>query len=102
MEYGNKLSWLQLIPIIALLYQLDIRDDSFGFDRFYLFMSEPDFSLRARAAGWKAFIDCESSVESDGVRASGKDLWSIFTSRPLRYHVVDAIKYYLNPVARGK
>tara|TARA_R110001592_G_scaffold63586_2_gene194995 strand:+ start:954 stop:1763 length:810 start_codon:yes stop_codon:yes gene_type:complete len=63
-------------------------------ESYFLFMSEPDFSRRAEDIGYKTAIDCNRFVISDGVRASGVGLGAIFTSAPLRFHILDALKYY--------
>ncbi|WP_081803533.1 glycosyltransferase [Halotalea alkalilenta] len=61
---------------------------------FYLFMSEADFSRRAAMLGYKTILYNDLMARSDGIRASGGGVKALFTSKALRIHVLDALKYY--------
>lgn len=63
--------------------------------RFFLFMNEPDFCRRLKAINLKVHYLADLTVNTDGVRCSAGGFMSIFKSRTVRIHIVDAIRYYL-------
>lgn len=64
-------------------------------ERFYLFMSDPDYCLRAKEKGYSSFYDASLLAYADGKRASAGGMLKVFNSRVLRIHIFDAFKYYL-------
>ncbi|WP_448107019.1 hypothetical protein [Pseudomonas azerbaijanoccidentalis] len=69
---------------------------------FFLFMSEAEFSLRAKSIGYLTAINCNTHAISDGVRASAGGLKAIFKSRAFRSHVCDMTIYYLKNLSTSK
>lgn len=64
-------------------------------ERFFLFMSDPDFCLRAAKQGYNNYYNPNFLAYSDGVRCSGTGAMSIFYNKVLQWHFIDAVKYYL-------
>ncbi|BCX67105.1 MULTISPECIES: glycosyltransferase [Pseudomonas] len=69
---------------------------------FFLFMSEADFSLRAKKIGYLTALNCNIHAISDGVRASAGGWKAIFRSRAFRSHVSDMAIYYLKNLSTSK
>jgi len=78
------------------LIKYEVWDSIGGLDeRFFLFMSDPDFCLQAKLAhGLDAYYFHEMHVVADGLRASDGGIFQVFTSFSLRCHIRDAIRYY--------
>jgi N-acetylglucosaminyl-diphospho-decaprenol L-rhamnosyltransferase len=67
-----------------------------GLDELYrIFMADVALGAVAKHLGYKVVVTGRVSVRSDGLRASRGGLRSVFSSRVLRIHIVDAIKYQL-------
>lgn len=64
-------------------------------NRFFLFMNEPDFCKRLKGLNLKVHYLGYLTVNTDGIRCSAGGIMSLFKSKTVRIHVVDAIKYYL-------
>jgi len=64
-------------------------------EAFFLFMSDPDICYKAWENGYKVSYLSEVIVGADGKRCSAGGLISIFTSKAVRYHIIDAIVYYM-------
>lgn len=64
-------------------------------EKFFLFMSEADFSQRAADFGFKTIINCDVFARSDGIRVSRGGVASVFTSKVVRAHIFDALRYHL-------
>jgi GT2 family glycosyltransferase len=69
---------------------------------FFLFMSEAEFSLRAKKIGYLTALNCNTYAISDGVRASAGGLKAIFKSKAFRSHVCDMAIYYLKNISISK
>lgn len=69
---------------------------------FFLFMSEAEFSLRAKKTGYLTALNCNTYAISDGVRASAGGLKAIFRSRAFRSHVCDMAIYYFKNLSISK
>lgn len=63
-------------------------------ERFFLFMSDPDFCLRANKSGYSCYYNPNFVAHSDGLRCSDGGIFSILTNKPLQWHLLDSIKYY--------
>lgn len=62
---------------------------------YFLFMSEPEFSLRTKELGFEIVLLPNIVAFSDGIRCSGGSFMDIFKSKALQFHVLDAFKYYI-------
>lgn len=63
-------------------------------ERFFLFMSDPDFCKRLEMTGYKSLYVSSEHAYADGKRASAGGLTGIFRNKVIRYHCMDALKYY--------
>lgn len=63
--------------------------------RFFLFMSDPDICYRAWLKNIRVHYMADVLVGADGKRCSAGGFSTIFTSKTLRYHLRDAVYYYL-------
>jgi GT2 family glycosyltransferase len=70
-------------------------------ERFFLFMADPDFCLRAFRMGYKSLLYSKRKSLADGRRASSGGVGSIVFNAVLRVHIVDMIRYYIKQ-ATGK
>jgi GT2 family glycosyltransferase len=85
--------WLQSS---MMLIRGKAYNDLGGLDRrFWLFMSDPDICLRAWKNGWKVVYSPEVVVHADGLRCSSGSWLGLLTSRPMRSHIIDAVKFDL-------
>lgn len=65
-----------------------------GLDELYeIFMSDVALGAAAHRRGYRVVITGQVTVRADGLRASSGGIRSLFSSRALRVHVLDAIKY---------
>lgn len=62
---------------------------------YFLFMSEPEFSFKVKKLGFDIVLLPNVVAFSDGVRCSGGGFSSIFKSKTVRSHIIDASRYYL-------
>jgi GT2 family glycosyltransferase len=62
-------------------------------ERFFLFMSDPDFCYRVWEAGFEVTYFPEVKVYADGLRCSAGGFSDFFTKWTLRQHLRDAVKY---------
>jgi GT2 family glycosyltransferase len=95
----QPVDWLQSSCVIirrALWEQLHGLDE-----RYFVFMSDPDFCWRAWAAGSEVIYFPAATVYADGLRASRGGFLAVFTSRALRLHIWDALKYRLRYFGRA-
>ncbi|MBC2606283.1 glycosyltransferase [Pelagicoccus albus] len=65
-------------------------------ERYYIFMADVDLGKRAVDSGYKVVVTSSVIVFADGLRASRGGIKSIFKSRALRVHVLDAVKYFVS------
>jgi len=71
-----------------------IWDELGGLDeRFFLFMSDPDFCRRVSESGKSVVFFPEIAVNADGVRCSSGGFLAFFKKWTLRQHLRDALKY---------
>ena len=71
-----------------------------GLDELYqIFMADVALGVAARRLGYRVVITGRVTVRADGLRASSGGIRALFSSRALRIHLVDAIKFQLASVA---
>ncbi len=88
----QKVDWLQSS---FWLVARDLWEKLDGLDeRFFLFMSDPDFCRRAWEADKTVVFLPEVAVAADGVRYSSGGFLAFFQKWALRQHLRDAWKYY--------
>ncbi|MFH1375830.1 MAG: glycosyltransferase family 2 protein [Patescibacteria group bacterium] len=76
------------------LLRKELWDDLGGLDeRFFLFMSDPDFCWRVWESGHEVIYFPEATVHADGLRCSEGGFLSFFKKWTLRQHLRDAWKY---------
>lgn len=68
---------------------------------YFLFMAEPDFSLRLKSKGLKVVLLPDILAVSDGIRCSAGGFLSFFTSKTIRIHTIDAIRYYFKNLSKS-
>jgi GT2 family glycosyltransferase len=68
---------------------------------YFVFMADPDYCYRAWTQGWQTVYLASTTVWADGLRASAGGVGRLFTSRALRIHVLDALKYWWRYLGRG-
>lgn len=89
----QEVDWLQSS---FWFMKANIWDELTGLDeRFFLFMSDPDFCFRVRQKGYSCYYNPNFVAYADGVRCSSGGLLSILNNKPLQWHLVDAFKYYI-------
>lgn len=64
-------------------------------DRYFIFMSDPDYCHKCWSAGYQVVYCPEVTVYADGKRASAGGLKKFFKSWVMQQHFKDAIKYRL-------
>lgn len=71
--------------------------DAVGYldERYFLFMADIEICRRIQNRGKKISVYTEVQVRADGIRASRGGWMTIFTTKAQRYHVKDALVYYL-------
>jgi GT2 family glycosyltransferase len=62
-------------------------------NRYFIFMSDPDYCFKVWQAGYKVIYFPEVTVRADGRRASEGGLKDFFVKPILRQHFKDAVKY---------
>ncbi len=88
----QPVDWLQSS---CVLVRHDLWKQLKGLDeRYFLFMSDPELCWQAWQAGQQTIYLPTTEVSADGLRASRGGFLSIFISRALRLHLVDALKYW--------
>ncbi len=96
----RAMDWSQTQPVdwlqsSCLLVRRALWERLGGLDeRYFLFMSDPELCWRAWAAAQQTVYLPTAVVYADGLRASRGGFLSIFTSRALRLHIVDAFRYW--------
>jgi GT2 family glycosyltransferase len=65
-------------------------------ERYFVFMADVDLCLRAHERGMRVALTSAVKVRADGVRASRGGILDIFLSKALRFHIRDAILYFLH------
>lgn len=94
----QKVDWIQSSFWVV---RRDLWDELGGLDeRFFLFMSDPDFCWRVWESGQDVVYCPEVVVNADGVRCSAGGFLSFFRKWTLRQHLRDAMKYHAK--YRGK
>lgn len=71
-------------------------------ERFFLFMSDPDFCYRMWEAGLEVVYYPEVKVYADGLRCSAGGFTDFFTKWTLRQHLRDAMKYQAKYLLKKK
>lgn len=71
-------------------------------ERFFLFMSDPDFCHRVWEAGFEVTYFPEVKVYADGLRCSAGGFCDFFTKWTLRQHFRDALKYQAKYLLKRK
>ncbi|MFH0776824.1 MAG: glycosyltransferase [Patescibacteria group bacterium] len=88
----QQVDWLQSSFWIV---RRNFWDELGGLDeRFFLFMSDPDFCRRVWDAGKIVLFWPEVIVRADGLRASAGGFLAFFKKWTLRQHLRDALKYF--------
>lgn len=64
-------------------------------NRYFIFMSDPDYCFKVWQAGFEVIYFPEVSVHADGRRASAGGIKAFFKKPILRQHLKDAVKYRL-------
>ncbi len=91
-ERTQKVDWIQSSFWIV---RRNLWEKLGGLDeRFFLFMSDPDFCWRAWEDGEEVIYFPEVIVNADGVRCSAGGFFSFFQKWTLRQHLRDALKYF--------
>lgn len=89
----QKVDWLQSSFIVV---RKDLWQKLRGLDeRYFLFMSDPDFCWRAWQAGYEVVYFPKTTVRADGLRCSAGGFLTFFKKWTLRQHLRDALKYHL-------
>ena len=89
----QSVDWLQSSFWIL---RKDLWEKLQGLDeRFFLFMSDPDFCYRVWEAGFEVVYYPEVKVYADGLRCSAGGFFDFFRKWTLRQHLRDAVKYQL-------
>lgn len=90
--HSQPVDWLQSS---CILVRRDFWNRVGGLDEgFFLFMADCDICLRAWQEGLQVWHVAEALVTADGRRASAGGPFDLFTSRVLRRHLVDALRYH--------
>ena len=88
----QKVDWLQSS---FWLVRRELWNELGGLDeRFFLFMSDPDFCRRVWEDNKTVVFYPEVTVRADGLRASAGGFFTFFRKWTLRQHLRDAWKYY--------
>ncbi|MFH0776113.1 MAG: glycosyltransferase family 2 protein [Patescibacteria group bacterium] len=91
LEREQKVDWIQSS---FWLVRRNLWDELGGLDeRFFLFMSDPDFCRRVWETGKKVVFWPAVEVAADGVRCSAGGFLAFFKKWTLRQHLRDALKY---------
>ena len=69
-------------------------------ERFFLFMSDPDFCRRVWASGHEVRMLPRLTAEADGFRASRGGPLTVLRTRVGRAHVMDMLRYYVKYPSR--
>jgi len=89
----QKVDWLQSSFWVV---RRDLWEELSGLDeRFFLFMSDPDFCWRVWNSGKEVIYFPEAVVAADGIRCSAGGFLTFFKKWTLRQHLRDAWKYRL-------
>jgi GT2 family glycosyltransferase len=93
---SNRVSEVDWLQSSFWVMRTDLWNKVGGLDTdFFLFMSEPEFSMKVKKLGLKIVFLPHITVFSDGIRCSGGGFFSVFKSKTLRIHIADAFKYYI-------
>lgn len=92
METTQEVDWLQSS---FWAVRKDFWDYLGGFDEYYaIFMADVEMCWQAWAKGMKVVYLADAQVEADGIRCSRGTIFSIFKSRMIRIHSIDAVKFW--------
>ncbi|MGF1737309.1 glycosyltransferase [Photobacterium satsumensis] len=90
----QPVDWLQSS---FLLIDIKTWTELGGFnERYYIFMADVDIGKRIQDFMKYSYLDRSLVISADGVRSSNGGLKNIFSSKVLRLHIIDAIKYFLS------
>jgi len=89
----QPVDWLQSSFIVV---RRSLWNQLGGFnERFFLFMSDPDFCWKMWSAGFEVIYLPEVIVNADGLRCSAGGFLDFFCKWTLRQHFRDALKYHI-------
>ncbi|WP_236173127.1 glycosyltransferase family 2 protein [Pseudomonas pseudonitroreducens] len=94
-DYSKKqaVPWLQSSCVFIRTEFLNKAN--FLNEKYKLFMADIEICRTAYNLGGEVIYDPTIQVIADGVRCSDGGVFSLFKSRALRIHIIDALKYYL-------
>lgn len=94
----KNLNIIQAVPWLqssCILLQRSLWDQIGGLDeRYFIFMADTELCYQAAKYGFKTIYDPSVVVQADGVRASRGSFWAFIWNPIIRFHIVDAWRYW--------